>query len=88
MSQTALKSLEITEFSGATRVVLGVGQAHGGFFWDRPIYDVATGPQMLSCDAVGVTPRHAGSGPIAGGLGGALSPPAGFGAEPRELSVF
>ena len=45
------------------KVVLGVGQAHGGFFWNRPIYVVTTGPGMLPCDAVGVTSRHAGSGP-------------------------
>merc|ERR1712237_48317 len=35
----------------------------------------------------GVTPRHAGSGPRAGGLGGGLSTPAGFG-EPRKLIDF
>ena len=33
----------------------------------------------------GVTPRHAGSGPRAGG---GLRPPAGFGVEPRKLSDF
>ena len=36
-------------------------------------------------DAEGGTPRHAGSGPRAGGLGGAPSPPAGFATEPRKL---
>ena len=54
------------------RVAVGVEQAHGGFFCDRPIYDVA-GPRMLPGDAVGVNPRHAGSGPKSWGSGGALS---------------
>ena len=32
----------------------------------------ATGPRTLLCDAVGVTPRHAGSGSMSWGAGGGL----------------
>ena len=43
-----------------------------------PIYDVATGPQMLPYDAVGVIPCHAGSGPKSwGGEVGRSEPPSG-----------
>ena len=48
----------------------------------------AADDQILGSWHMSFPPRRAGSGHISGGLGGDMSPPAGFRAEPRKLSDF
>ena len=66
------------------RVVLGVGQAHAGFFWNR-----TKGPGMLPRDAQASLLATPAAALRAGGLGAPRPEPhSGFKAEPRKLSDF